>query len=115
MYEPDVFAGDGWELLEDAVAQATDTRAARSAGKTESLAVRLGAGNRTLLKEAARQRGISMEGYLRRAVMAFLVADLGLDWDIVMASEPSTAGFGKEPRSGRREHGQGYGRWEVAP
>lgn len=115
MSEPDVFAGDGWDLLEDAVAQVSDIRMNRSAGRTESLAVRLGPAGRPLLKEAARQRGISMEGYLRRAVMAFLVADLGLDWDTVMADEPSVCGFGAEPRTGRRVAGAGYGRWEACP
>lgn len=113
MSEPEVFAGDGWDLLEDAVELEALTRAGRAGGRTESLAVRLIPGGRALLKEAARQRGISMESYLRRAVMAFVTADLELDWEVVMAGEPPTVSFGREPRSGVRVGGAGYGDWRV--
>lgn len=68
---------------------------------------------------AARVRGISRMGYMRRAVAAFVAADLGVEFESVVAGgampqpHESTGevvvGIGR----GANDDGAGYGTWQV--
>lgn len=109
--EPDVFAGEGWDIFDDAAAQVAAKRTVN--GSRESTGVHLISGGRGLLKQAARQRGLSMDAYMSRAIMAFVCSDLGLDWNIVMASEPKIVPFGERSSAGKSLAGTGYGLWMV--
>ncbi len=101
--------GFGWDLLTAGVEQ--NTRRGSSA-TYESLTAPIMPGSRGLLKEAARRRGISIVAYCRRALAAFIVHDLGLDWDEFMQREPQTQPFGSIKR-GQHLSGAGYGSWKV--
>lgn len=66
-----------------------------------------------LLVEAARRRGMSVTAYQRRAVLAFAVWDLGLDWMHELEDEgpiapPEGQVISREPARGR-----GFGRWKI--
>jgi len=74
--------------------------------------VRLPLDMQALMDEAARGRGISRNSYMRRAIMAMVVHDLGLDWETVMANEPGV--FDWERSAGiQRLRGRGYGPWRI--
>ena len=68
------------------------------------------------LLRAARQRGISLSGYVRRATMAHVALDLGLDpvdlFKLDAAIAPISRG-GDRWRPDRDLDGELYGRWEV--
>ncbi len=79
-----------------------------------------------LLVKAAAARGMSMSGYARRALCAFLAHDLGMDFAEVCALVPKPAPAGQvawgrlsgEAHPGKHpgrwaDDGLGYGTWEV--
>lgn len=80
---------------------------------------------RRLLRAAADRRGISASGYVRRAVSAFVAADLGLPWEQVCAHVPKPSPPEGTMRALPREQhplynpgrwvddGAGYGSWSV--
>lgn len=79
---------------------------------------------RALLRRAAEKRGMSVGGYVRRAAVAYLCADLGVDWKETLrhVPYPSPAGgsLTREPqtnprnRPGRLEDdGTGFGDWTL--
>lgn len=61
--------------------------------------------------EAARRRNLSITAYARRALLAFVCHDLGLDWDEVMADEPGIWTRQELPPEAGR--GRGYGPWRI--
>lgn len=83
----------------------------------------------SLAKIAARQRGICMQGYIRRAVAAFMVRDLGMSWEEITSLCPVTFPFNQNsPEAKRvlgktrdakregvrlRDDGEGYGDWNI--
>jgi hypothetical protein len=69
----------------------------------------------SLVRDAARMRGLPLGGYVRRATMAFIAHDLGLDFDDVMRDEPLLRLVGHEPERNRRRHAKerGHGAWEI--
>lgn len=71
---------------------------------------------RVLLDEACRRRDISLTGYGRRATMAMIAYDLGMDLEEVARHSAVPAGYG-EGGGGRlvRTHDDGLGRglWRI--
>lgn len=67
-----------------------------------------------LSNAAAAQRGLRATPYMCRALMAFVVHDLNLDYDEVMEEEPYVMAVGPTA-SGKRAHyrGRGFGDWEI--
>jgi hypothetical protein len=68
-----------------------------------------------LIRTAARRRGLSDSAFVRRTAMAFVAADLEIDWDTLMAIEP---GMRMESRSGEgleTPRGRGHGGWKIEP
>lgn len=69
------------------------------------------------LRKAAKKRGISINGYGRRALAKQIAKDLGLPWETVLAHCPKPAGFGqpsvtaKGPSTKTRDDGLGFGDW----
>lgn len=67
-----------------------------------------------LLREASKRRGISVSGYARRAIMAFVCHDLELDYYTVHADEAPVQVYGIRGRPARTEaRGRGFGAWIV--
>lgn len=72
---------------------------------------------RVLLDEACRRRGLSMQGYARRAIGAFIANDLGLRLpEVLQHSARPTAyridgGFGRKERT--EDDGRGFGAWVI--
>jgi len=64
-----------------------------------------------IIDEAARRRGIAIDGYARRALMAFVTRDLGLEWTEVMADEPTV--YDWDDFEAREQHGEGFGDWSA--
>lgn len=71
---------------------------------------------RVLLDEACLRRNISLTGYIRRAMIAFLAHDLGMKIGDVAQYAAEPVGYGKTG-GGRRERthdtGTGRGRWKI--
>ena len=66
-----------------------------------------------LVLKASRQRKMSVASYARRAVMAFVLQDLGLDWEETMRDEPRTRSeylSGDDPEG---HEGYGFGPWKI--
>lgn len=69
---------------------------------------------RTALLEAARMRGISENAYIRRAVLAMVCYDLGIEWSDMMASEGAVRKAGQAAVYDRTPmQGRGFGRWRI--
>lgn len=87
---------------------------------------------KSMLRQASIARGITIVGYIRRAVAKQIAKDLGLDWDEVIIHSPYPAAFGhllpdedhrmyvvREKRDGRKhpsreavpDDGTGFGDW----
>lgn len=81
------------------------------------LSLHVGHGFARALNEAAALRGISRVGYLRRAVAAFLAADLGVPFEELTAQCPVPAAFTRERAwvtGAGDDDGRGFGTWVVA-
>lgn len=67
------------------------------------------------LVRAAQRRGISISGYIRRATMARVALDLGLDPISLFTLDSAIAPIGKGGGVADRDlDGEKYGRWEVS-
>ena len=98
------------ESIRDAIAQ-TQVEVAPSG--TANVQVQFGADLRPFLTEAARRRGISLSGYMRRAAFAFVAADLGADPRDLFAMDLPLK-YGPAPDDTDRDiDGERFGRWEV--
>lgn len=74
-------------------------------------------GLRPLLDEACRRRGTSMQGYVRRALCAFIAYDLGLPLgEVTKFTSPPTR-YGANGGRGRPvridDDGTGHGQWQI--
>lgn len=71
---------------------------------------------RVYLDEACKRRDISLTGYARRALVAFVAHDLGLPLSEVAQHAAVPVGYGKSG-GGRKErthdNGQGKGLWRI--
>lgn len=85
------------------------------------LQVAMGMPYRTLIRGAADLRGMSTSAYVRRAVAAFVAADLGLDYATVCSYAPPVAPDRGHGRAGKapgthgpgHDDGLGYGHWHA--
>ena len=64
-----------------------------------------------LVAEAAARRNLSITAYARRALLAFVCHDLGLDWDDVMADEPGL--WHRQSEAPAARGGKGHGAWRI--
>lgn len=68
------------------------------------------------LVAAAKRRGISIAGYIRRATMAFVARDLGLDPIQLFELDLAPAPYGKGGSDAIRDlDGTVFGSWKVHP
>lgn len=65
-----------------------------------------------LILEAAKQRGLSMTAFQRRASLAVARYDLGFDWVSEMVDEPAVTTF-VSGRGGEQMDGFGFGPWLI--
>lgn len=65
---------------------------------------------RPLLVRAAKKRGVPLAVYYRRAVLAFVAYDLGIDFLELAQFEPAIAADGLTPR---KFGGKGFGKWRI--
>lgn len=74
-------------------------------------------GLRPLLDEACRRRGTSMQGYLRRALCAFIAHDLGMPLSEVTKFTSPPTRYNASNGAGRRirvdDDGAGFGAWKI--
>lgn len=74
-------------------------------------------GLRPLLDEACKRRGTSMQGYLRRALCAFIAYDLGLPLSEVTKFTSPPTRYNASAGNGRRirvdDDGTGHGSWQI--
>lgn len=71
---------------------------------------------RVLLEEACRRRGVSRQGYARRAIGAFIAKDLGLSLTEVLrhcASPLAYDGTIKRAPVRTEDDGKGFGPWKI--
>jgi hypothetical protein len=108
---PSDFDGPGWDLLTDAVQRSISVK--RIAPNTDKFMVRTALTTRPLLLHAAQARGVSTDTYIRRALSAFLVYDLGLDWWELLSDEPWATLSGQSLHERRPLAGAGYGPWQI--
>jgi hypothetical protein len=65
------------------------------------------------LYEAATARGMSVGAYIRRATLAFVAYDLGLDLTDLLEDEPPTRIRFAQPGNDQSMRGQGHGSWRI--
>ena len=116
----DARKGTGWrDIIRDQVAaQAQETREKTRASSADIRLSRIhfAVAVHPFLVRAAQLRGISISGYIRRATMVRVGADLGIDPVELfqMDSAITPLGKGGNPRHPDRDlDGALYGRWEV--
>lgn len=107
----------GWQqrAMDAVVARRKKTK--RNGERKNGLGVYYDDGFRPLLDEACRRRGISMAGYARRAVAAFVAHDLGLPLSEVAADMARPTGYRVEGGHGRgdktHDDARGMGPWKI--
>jgi hypothetical protein len=110
----------GWrDLVRDAaVAKSHDTRK-RSRGASDTAHIsRVGfaVAAHKFLVLAARRRGISISGYIRRATLAVVAMDLGLKAIDLFEFDSGITPIGRVGSKPTKDlDGKLYGRWEVQP
>lgn len=68
------------------------------------------------LVRAARRRGISISGYIRRATLAFVAADLGMKPEELFELDSGITPIGRRGAPASKDlDGELYGKWEVQP
>lgn len=85
------------------------------------LQVAMGFEMRALIRAAADTRGMGTSAYMRRAVLAFAAADLGMEFEHVCQMSPPVRPDRSHGRAGKpegthgpgRDDGLGYGSWTV--
>jgi hypothetical protein len=107
----------GWQVRALERVKQRQKKTHRNSERTSGTLATYDDGLRALLDEACRRRGISRQGYLRRALCAFLAYDLGLPYASVgrYVSTPTT--YSAAAAGGRRvrvdDDGTGYGPWKI--
>jgi hypothetical protein len=102
-------SGKVWaQRLEDVMVERQPRRAER-----KSVILNMPRTMRIALAYAAERRGMSLSGYARRAIMAFVCRDLGLDWFEIMADEPRIRRADTRRYSDSIPPGAAYGPWEI--
>lgn len=107
----------GWQARAFDRVQARQKKSKRYTEREDGLAVRFDRPFRKLLDEAAMRRGCSMAGYVRRAMLAFVIHDLGLSPEEAGQHMPRPTPYGKNGGSGNKTLTQdnltGYGPWVI--
>lgn len=111
-------ANDGWrQIIRDGVAaKAAATRQKNRGASDVAHISRVGHSVEVhpLLVEAARRRNISISGYIRRATMARVALDLGLDPIDLFEKDIAITPIGRRGAPPSKDlDGELYGRWEV--
>jgi hypothetical protein len=105
-------------LADQARARSHDTQK-RSRGASDSAHIsRVGysAAVHPYIVRAARQRGISISGYIRRASLALAAMDLGLEVVDLFGLDAAVTPIGRIGAKPSKDlDGTLYGRWEVMP
>ena len=111
----------GWrEIVADQLTVAAKNRAAqqrRDHGTRPSIS-RVGISPKVmpLLVRAARLRNISLAGYIRRATMAFVAHDLGLNPVEIFEQDMAPSPYGRGGMFSDKDlDGALYGQWKVHP
>jgi hypothetical protein len=110
---------DPLQVVRDAVAARAAETAAHHRGASQYAhisRVGLSVEAHPFLVEAARKRGISISGYIRRATMALVAMDLGLQATDLFEKDIAITPIGRRGAPPSRDiDGALYGRWEVQP
>lgn len=87
----------------------------RRPGRRNGIEIRFPDEHLSLVDASCRKRGISRAAFIRRAAIAFAVADFDLDWDDVMNGEAGVVPFGSVGIGDRviDPNGQGFGPWKI--
>ncbi len=109
---------DGWRQV---VADAVEVRAADTARKNRGASdhaniSRVGFGSEAhpYIVRAAKKRGISVSGYIRRATAAMAALDLGLDPKEIFEKDVAITPIGRIGAKPSKDlDGELYGTWEV--
>lgn len=112
--------GDGWrDVIRDAVTVKAAETASRNRAASDKIRIsRVGflPAFHVFLVRAAKRRGISVAGYIRRAVAALVAMDLELDVRDLIELDAAVTPIGKNgTRPTKDLDGALYGRWEVRP
>lgn len=109
----------GWQqrLLEAATA-GVESNVRSQRGRRAKIYAEADTGFVVALTQAARARNISVTGYIRRSVAAFLAHDLGVPIGDLLAMAPKAYPFGVRSRITPGQHQtdadcEGGGTWEV--
>lgn len=108
----------GWQ--ERAIARVQEHQGKRkreSGGRSRGMYLFFDDPFRVLLDEAAQRRDISLNGYGRRSIAAFLSHDLGIPYGEVTrhAAQPGNYrhALGHGQRTKTQDNGQGHGLWII--
>lgn len=112
--------GDGWR---DVVRDAVTTKAAEVSARNRAAsgAIRISRVGflpafHVYLVRAAKLRGISLAGYIRRSVAALVAMDLDMDVRDLIELDAAVTPIGKNgTRPSKDLDGALYGQWEVRP
>lgn len=112
--------GAAWrDLIRDQMAVRAAEVRETSGGASHAMAIsRVGFARavQPYLVLAAQRRGISIAGYIRRATMAVVAMDLGIDPVEIFEQDMAIAPLGKGGMHSSKDlDGELYGRWEVRP
>ena len=108
----------GWEKRALEAVKARQKKTKRWTERKDGVNVTFDVPLKKYLYEASRRRGISMAGYARRALCAFLAHDLGLPMEELTqhCAQPTEfrpeAGIGRWSKS--NDDGKGYGKWQIS-
>lgn len=106
----------GWRERAIAAVRARQRSSKRSTERNNGLYLFFDDEMRVLLEEAAFRRGISLTGYARRAMAAFIAYDLDLPLPEVLQhhAKPAPYGHGGGGRLVRtQDDGAGMGPWDI--
>lgn len=106
----------GWEERAMARVHARQKKS-RAGRRTHGMNIFFEPQLRVYLDAAAHKRGITMNGYVRRAIMALLSHDLGLPLEEIGQHMPGAGPYGQRNPSGINHKGyddaKGYGPWNI--
>lgn len=106
----------GWEERAIAAVRARQHETRRANERKNGLYVFFDDPMRVLLDEACFRRGISLTGYMRRAMAAFIAYDLDLPLEEVTRHGAQPAGYGATGggrRTRTQDNGRGMGPWDI--
>jgi len=107
----------GWQQRALERVQARQKRSKRHTERVSGVLATFDDPFRVLLDEACMRRGISMQGYARRAIAAFVAHDLDIPLSEVLkhmavpTEYRAAAGFGRSRKTG--DDGRGFGAWFI--